>query len=188
MFSFLLINILLFFVHFREHGQDYLSFRLWIGLWTGFILIIMVAFDLSALVRYITRFTEESFAALISLIFIVESLVKLFHILDEYPIKTSYSTELPTNCTCLEPNSSAVTAKPNATSINWDFVTKSNCTNLGGTLIGDGCHVHPYAADVFFLSFLLFCGTFTVAMALKGIRNARFFPSVVSRSGAFLLI
>nr|AAN75454.1 Na-dependent Cl/HCO3 exchanger [Doryteuthis pealeii] len=160
-----------------DYSLDYLCFRLWIGLWTGVILLIIVAFDLSALVRYITRFTEESFAALISLIFIVESLVKLFHILDDYPIKTSYSKELPTNCSCLEPNITLVT--PNATSINWDFVTKSNCTDLGGKLIGDGCKVHPYAADVFFLSFLLFCGTFIIAMALKGIRNARFFPSVV---------
>ena len=36
------------------------------------ILFFIVAFDLSALVRYITRFTEESFAVLISLIFIFE--------------------------------------------------------------------------------------------------------------------
>jgi hypothetical protein len=54
--------------------------RVWVGLWTGFALIVMVAFDLSALVRYITRFTEESFAALISLIFIVEAIVKLVKI------------------------------------------------------------------------------------------------------------
>jgi sodium bicarbonate cotransporter 8/sodium bicarbonate transporter 10 len=54
--------------------------RVWVGLWTGIALIVMVAFDLSALVRYITRFTEESFAALISLIFIVEAFVKLVKI------------------------------------------------------------------------------------------------------------
>lgn len=48
----------------------------------------MVAFDLSALVRYITRFTEESFAALIALIFMVESFKKLAMIVDYYPVDT----------------------------------------------------------------------------------------------------
>jgi sodium bicarbonate transporter 10 len=41
---------------------DYLSFRFCIYLWTALILFIMVATDASALVSYITRFTEESFA------------------------------------------------------------------------------------------------------------------------------
>ena len=49
-------------------------------------LVFIVAFDLSAMVRYITRFTEESFAVLIALIFIVEAFKKLFHILDDYPV------------------------------------------------------------------------------------------------------
>ena len=51
--------------------------RWWVGVWTGAILFVMVAFDLSALVRFITRFTEESFAALISLIFIFEAFKKV---------------------------------------------------------------------------------------------------------------
>lgn len=37
-----------------------------------------MAFDLSALVRYITRFTEESFASLIAVIFIAEAFKKLW--------------------------------------------------------------------------------------------------------------
>jgi len=49
-----------------------MSFRFWIGVWLFFYLMALVAFDLSALVRYITRFTEESFAVLISVIFIYE--------------------------------------------------------------------------------------------------------------------
>lgn len=61
----------------REQGLDFLPFRAWIGLWTAFLLMLIVAFDLSALVRYITRFTEESFASLIAVIFIVEAFTKL---------------------------------------------------------------------------------------------------------------
>lgn len=56
--------------------MDFLPFRAWIGLWTAFLLLVVVAFDLSALVRYITRFTEESFASLIAVIFIVEAFKK----------------------------------------------------------------------------------------------------------------
>lgn len=49
---------------------DYLSFRFWIGTWIAVILMILVAIDASALVCYITRFTEENFATLIAFIFI----------------------------------------------------------------------------------------------------------------------
>lgn len=62
--------------------------------------MVLVAFDLSALVRYITRFTEEAFAALIALIFIVEAFKKLFHILDERPVNMDISAPLDYNCTC----------------------------------------------------------------------------------------
>lgn len=68
---------------FRTTGIAYLTFRLWINVWSGIILIIMVATDASALVSYITRFTEESFAALISFIFIYESMAKLMKILSQ---------------------------------------------------------------------------------------------------------
>jgi hypothetical protein len=57
---------------------DYMTMRLWIGLWSCFFCIIIVAFDLSSFVRYFTRFTEESFAALVGIIFIFESLKKLY--------------------------------------------------------------------------------------------------------------
>lgn len=51
-------------------GWDYMCFRYWIGTWITLILLILVAIDASALVCYITRFTEENFATLIAFIFI----------------------------------------------------------------------------------------------------------------------
>lgn len=50
----------------------------WVGLWTTAILIILAATDASALIRHFTRFTDETFAALISFIFIVEALKDSF--------------------------------------------------------------------------------------------------------------
>ncbi len=46
-------------VRFSNHGYDYMNFRCWIGLWTAFILLIMVVTDASYLVKYITRFTGK---------------------------------------------------------------------------------------------------------------------------------
>ncbi|KAL8587703.1 hypothetical protein ACOMHN_020921 [Nucella lapillus] len=158
------------------NGLDYLEMRLWIGFWTGALLIIMVAFDLSALVRYITRFTEESFAALISLIFIVEAIVKLIRISTEYPINLDPGTVPNYNCSC---NLTDVALNPN---ISEESIDKSNCTKFNGTLIGGGCNTPIYYPDIFFFSVLLFLGTFTLSFSLKLSRNASFFPTVVRGS------
>ena len=95
------------FFPFSDFGLDYLGFRFYIGLWVMLILIIIVMFDLSALVRYITRFTEESFAALIALIFIVEAFKKLFHIMDHAAVNFHPHDPLDYTCDCQEPNSTS---------------------------------------------------------------------------------
>jgi len=58
-------------------GISYIAFRVWVGCWTGFACILLVAFDASSLICYVTRYTEETFSALISLIFIFEAFKKL---------------------------------------------------------------------------------------------------------------
>jgi len=57
-----------------------MSWRLWIGVWIFIIAIILVAVEASFLVRYVTRFTQEIFAFLISLIFIYEVFFKLYKV------------------------------------------------------------------------------------------------------------
>lgn len=84
-------------LNFRGFGWNYLSFRLWIGLWIGLVLVLLVATDASAFVCYITRFTEENFATLIAFIFIQKAFVKVAHIGDEFPIH-------PTACYCIPKN------------------------------------------------------------------------------------
>ncbi|ESP03217.1 hypothetical protein LOTGIDRAFT_137764, partial [Lottia gigantea] len=61
----------------ESNGIEFLSFRLWIGFWVFVISVLTVAAEGSFLIRYVTRFTEEIFAILISLIFIYEVLKKL---------------------------------------------------------------------------------------------------------------
>ncbi|CAH8636777.1 unnamed protein product [Schistosoma rodhaini] len=81
---------------------SYLSFRLWIGIWVALALFIMVALDLSALVKFITRFTEESFAALIGLIFFIEALKKTYAISKKYKVDLAWSPDLidKHHCAC----------------------------------------------------------------------------------------
>ncbi|MCH7751575.1 MAG: PTS sugar transporter subunit IIA [Planctomycetes bacterium] len=65
---------------------DFLPARGWVGLWTMLFVIVMAATDSSCLIRFFTRFTDETFSALISLIFIYQAvlaLVEIFQNLDE---------------------------------------------------------------------------------------------------------
>ncbi|XP_078489431.1 electroneutral sodium bicarbonate exchanger 1 isoform X2 [Ciona intestinalis] len=87
-------------------GIQYISFRFWVGVWTGTICIGLVAFDASSLISYVTRYTEESFSALISLIFIYEAFKKLIHEGDKHKIWYGWNPDLITQygCECLPPN------------------------------------------------------------------------------------
>ncbi len=65
-----------------KYNVDFLPAYAWVGIWTAAILLILAATDASRLMRYFTRFTDEIFAALISVIFIYEAvsnLIKIFH-------------------------------------------------------------------------------------------------------------
>lgn len=49
---------------------DYITFRVWIGIWLAMFLIILVATDASALMSYVTKFTEENFSLMVCAIYI----------------------------------------------------------------------------------------------------------------------
>lgn len=54
-------------------GLPFLAVYAWVGIWTMVLLLLLALFDAGALMRHFTRFTDEIFAALISVIFIVEA-------------------------------------------------------------------------------------------------------------------
>jgi hypothetical protein len=56
-----------------SYGLPFLPTYAWVGLWAGLLLIVLAITDGSALMSYFTRFTDEIFAALIAVIFIVEA-------------------------------------------------------------------------------------------------------------------
>lgn len=64
----------------RSNNLEYLVGRVWIGFWLVLLALLMVALEGSFLVRFVSRFTQEIFAFLISLIFIYETFYKLIKV------------------------------------------------------------------------------------------------------------
>uniref|UniRef100_A0A7N6A2Y6 Anion exchange protein n=1 Tax=Anabas testudineus TaxID=64144 RepID=A0A7N6A2Y6_ANATE len=77
----------------QAHNFEYLTGRVWIGFWLIFIVLVIVAAEGSFLVRYISPFTQEIFAFLISLIFIYETFSKLIRVFQEHPLMAIYPSE-----------------------------------------------------------------------------------------------
>ncbi|XP_036929352.1 sodium bicarbonate cotransporter 3-like isoform X1 [Acanthopagrus latus] len=175
-----------------DYGLSYLSLRTSIGLWTAFLCLVLVATDASSLVCYITRFTEEAFAALICIIFIYEALEKLVHLGELYPINMHNQLDNLTfyTCQCSPPtNASAevqqMWSKQNLTSesIQWDQLSVKDCVDLRGEFVGSACdHDGPFVPDVLFWSVILFFTTFFLSSFLKQFKTKRYFPTRVRSS------
>lgn len=162
----------------------------------------LVATDASSLVCYITRFTEEAFAALICIIFIYEALEKLVHLGEVYAFNmhndldklTSYS------CVCSEPEKPSNETLRMWRSMNktrediaWSNLTVSECLEFHGVFRGSACGHHgPYIPDVLFWSVILFFATFFLSSFLKKFKTKRYFPtkvrSTISDFAVFLTI
>ncbi|CAL8240656.1 unnamed protein product [Merluccius merluccius] len=137
----------------QAHEFEYLTGRVWIGFWLVFIVLVMVAAEGSFLVRYISPFTQEIFAFLISLIFIYETFSKLVKVFQEHPLKESY------------------VATPSQTAPRFGI--------QGGGPVDDYPEHKDEAVvldqpNTALLSLVLMMGTFFVAFFLRKFRNSRF--------------
>ncbi|KAM4624664.1 anion exchange protein 3 [Discoglossus pictus] len=79
-----------FFKFCQVQDIEYLTGRVWIGFWLILFVLVMVAAEGSFLVRYISPFTQEIFAFLISLIFIHETFYKLYKVFTDHPLLRTY--------------------------------------------------------------------------------------------------
>uniref|UniRef100_A0AAQ5YGD5 Anion exchange protein n=1 Tax=Amphiprion ocellaris TaxID=80972 RepID=A0AAQ5YGD5_AMPOC len=186
----------------KDYDLSYLSLRTCIGLWTALLCLVLVATDASSLVCYITRFTEEAFAALICLIFIYEALEKLFHLGELYPFNAHSDLDKLTlaYCRCAEPDNPSnktleLWSERNitASAIPWANLTVKECISLQGHFVGTACGHHgPYTPDVLFWSTILFFSTFFMSAFLKQFKTSRYFPtkvrSMISDFAVFLTI
>ncbi|XP_035161767.2 anion exchange protein 3 isoform X4 [Callithrix jacchus] len=141
-----------FFKFCRAQDLEYLTGRVWVGLWLVVFVLVLVAAEGSFLVRYISPFTQEIFAFLISLIFIYETFYKLYKVFTEHPLLPFYPPEGALEGSLeagLEPNGSA----------------------LPPTEGPRGPRNQPNTA---LLSLILMLGTFFIAFFLRKFRNSRF--------------
>ncbi|XP_072009699.1 sodium bicarbonate cotransporter 3 isoform X13 [Engystomops pustulosus] len=185
-----------------EYDLSYLSLRTSIGLWTAFLCLLLVATDASSLVCYITRFTEEAFAALICIIFIYEALEKLYHLGEKYTFNNHNDIDLLTqySCVCTEPaepsnKTLSLWKESNITisEVSWSNLTVSECISHHGSFDGPACGHHgPYIPDVFFWCIILFFTTFFLSSFLKQFKTKNYFPtkvrSTISDFAVFLTI
>uniref|UniRef100_A0A8C0N770 Anion exchange protein n=1 Tax=Canis lupus familiaris TaxID=9615 RepID=A0A8C0N770_CANLF len=79
-----------FFSFCTSNNLEYIVGRVWIGFWLVLLVVLMVAFEGSFLVRFISRYTQEIFSFLISLIFIYETFIKLIKIFQDHPLQRYY--------------------------------------------------------------------------------------------------
>ncbi|XP_060535032.1 band 3 anion transport protein isoform X2 [Cylas formicarius] len=153
----------------QGQGIEFLPTRIYIGLWLAVIGIVVSAFEGSVLVKLFTRFTEDIFSALIVLLYIIESIQKIYAVYEKHPI-------LPTYCDY------EVTTYRNAT--DNDTVPTELGTNLPVGLVplttvvkiptqdADGNIINQPNTALFCTILTLF--TFAIAYYLKIFRNSHF--------------
>uniref|UniRef100_A0A8C6BL85 Anion exchange protein n=1 Tax=Monodon monoceros TaxID=40151 RepID=A0A8C6BL85_MONMO len=181
----------------KGNGLDYMEFRLWIGLHSAVQCLILVATDASFIIKYITRFTEEGFSTLISFIFIYDAIKKMIGAFKYYPINMNFKPDSITiyKCECVAPDTANTTAfnasatsPPNTntslynplnlTALDWSLLSKKECLNYGGRLLGNSCQFIP---DLALMSFILFFGTYSMTLTLKKFKFSRYFPTKPTR-------
>uniref|UniRef100_A0A7N5ZWP5 Anion exchange protein n=1 Tax=Anabas testudineus TaxID=64144 RepID=A0A7N5ZWP5_ANATE len=154
-----------FFAFCKSQEIEYIVARVWVGLWLIVIVVIIVACEGSFLVRFISRFTQEIFSILISLIFIYETFAKLIRIFREHPLILNYdylnaSLENP-----WQPRVEETFIHDNAT---------GNTTVIINT-------IKPPYPNTALLSMCLMFSCFFIAFFLRQFKNGKFLPGKIRR-------
>jgi len=156
-------------------GQ-FLAWRVWIGIWTFVIALVVAGFQGSTVVKFFTKFTKDIFNSLVSILFIYEALRKLVKIFNAHPlISTPSYCEHHENMTqaCLEDydyENAMLNSAINASTLNASI---ASCSAISPDT------PQPNTA---LLSFILMFGTFFIAYFLRNFRNSQFLGRTVRRA------
>ncbi|XP_064540056.1 anion exchange protein 3 isoform X6 [Drosophila montana] len=145
-----------------ENNFDFLSLRVYVGIWLIIIALCVSAFEGSVYVRLLTRFTQEIFSALITLIYIVETMMKLVSIYKLNPLLADYNLPPPT---LVEHETAA-----NATNFNMSV----SLLNASTTLTPPTPKLPINQPNTALFCTILTLATFVVAYYLKLFRNSHF--------------
>ncbi|XP_066945584.1 anion exchange protein 3-like [Macrobrachium rosenbergii] len=152
----------------QSNEIDFLSIRVWIGLWMTVVTITIAAFEGVVIVKKFTRFTEEIFASLVCLIFIYEAIAKLVAIFKAHPLQATYS----------------VMDSSNNSIVSGIIVNGTLFNGIDGndTEIEDAAVKIEAQPNTALLSFILTIGTFIIAIKLKNFRNSKFLGRSIRRA------
>ncbi|KAK5856017.1 hypothetical protein PBY51_007643 [Eleginops maclovinus] len=153
-----------FYAFCKSQGIEYIVGRIWVGMWLIGIVIIIVAVEGSFLVRFISRFTQEIFSILISLIFIYETFNKLIKIFKSHPLILNYDH---LNVTLDNPFHTVV--------------TEHTIIDIHGNLTIHEKEIERAYPNTALLSMCLMFGCFFIAYFLRHFKNGHYFPGPVRR-------
>nr|XP_045584396.1 anion exchange protein 2-like [Procambarus clarkii] len=164
----------------QTYELDFLSMRVWIGMWMLVIGVLVAAFEASVIMRKLTRFTEEIFATMICAIFIYEAVTKMVSIFIDHPVMMEYTCE------------------DDAFPIVEEDVLMNKTKMAANTTAGDVLMVKKGSPqpNTALLALILMLGTYIIAIKLKNFRNSKFLGRSVRRSlgdfgvpiGIFLMV
>uniref|UniRef100_A0A6Q2XFM6 Anion exchange protein n=1 Tax=Esox lucius TaxID=8010 RepID=A0A6Q2XFM6_ESOLU len=143
-----------FFAFCKSQDIEYIVGRVWVGVWLVVIVVVIVACEGSFLVRFISRFTQEIFSILISLIFIYETFSKLGR------VRTTIPFCLPCYIEFLS------------------IHLYDNNTGNTTTTVNVMDRAYPNTA---LLSMCLMFGCFFIAFFLRQFKNGTFLPGKIRR-------
>ncbi|XP_049616000.1 solute carrier family 4 member 1b (Diego blood group) isoform X1 [Syngnathus scovelli] len=155
-----------FFAFCKSQEIEYIVGRVWVGVWLVIIVVVIVACEGSFLVRFISRFTQEIFSILISIIFIYETFAKLARIFKAHPLILNYDH---LNASLENPWHPKVER-----TVMFDNET-GNTTVIARTLM-------PAYPNTALLSMCLMLGCFFIAYFLRQFKNGTFLPGKLSSS------
>ncbi|KAK1881345.1 Band 3 anion exchange protein [Dissostichus eleginoides] len=154
-----------FFVFCKSQDIEYIVGRVWVGVWLVIIVVVIVAFEGSFLVCFISRFTQEIFSILISLIFIYETFSKLGRTFKAHPLILNYDHLNTTVENPWHPKVEEMAMYDNAT---------------GNTTVVVNI-IKPSYPNTALLSMCLMLGCFFIAYFLRQFKNGTFLPGKVRR-------
>ncbi|XP_067140255.1 band 3 anion transport protein-like [Centruroides vittatus] len=153
----------------NDNDIEFLPMRVWISFWVAIIATVVVALEGSALVRFFSRFTQEIFAALISLLYIYESFNKLYQVFLQHPLLSDYCNI--SNISNLNETSLNYTNISQNSSLRDFNVSSTKATNFTKKLAVPEMINQPNTA---LLSTIMMIGTFFIAHFLRHFRNSKF--------------
>lgn len=168
-----------------ENQLQFLTVRVYIGIWLSIIALVLSAFEGSVYVRLFTRFTQELFSALITLIYIVETIIKLFTVFQRHPLLRQYvyvqsplvifSSDAPYPEALVAENQLNATASTSILSNLTELIEKNvtNDNNIQILISNDQFGERNQPNTALFCTFLTL-GTFTLAYFLRVFRNSHF--------------